>query len=110
MTRPIRLRPAADRDLDEQAAYLAEKAGLEVALRFYDAAAVTLQQIALAPDLGELRAAADPRLAGLRIRRIEGFARHLVFYRPADDGIEVVRVLHGARDIDGLLPAADEED
>ena len=26
-------------------------------------------------------------------------ARYVVFYRPAADGIEVVRVLHGARDI-----------
>jgi hypothetical protein len=28
-----------------------------------------------------------------------------VFYRPAAGGIEIVRVLHGARDIAGLLVA-----
>jgi hypothetical protein len=30
----------------------------------------------------------------------------VVFYRPVDGGIEVIRVLHGARDIDNIL--ADE--
>ena len=34
------------------------------------------------------------------------FPKYLVFYRPITDGIEVIRVLHGARDLDGIL--ADE--
>jgi len=28
---------------------------------------------------------------------------YLVFYLPLDDGIEVVRVLHGSREIDALF-------
>jgi toxin ParE1/3/4 len=28
---------------------------------------------------------------------------YLIFYRPLADGIEIVRVLHGARDIDSLF-------
>jgi toxin ParE1/3/4 len=95
--------PAADRDLDDQAAYLAREASLEVAFRFYDAADATFHQIARMPGLGERRDSIHPRLDGLRIRRIDGFAHHLVFYRPTDDGIDIVRVLHGARDIDGAL-------
>ena len=31
------------------------------------------------------------------------FATTIVFYRALSEGIEVFRVLHGARDIDGLL-------
>jgi len=27
----------------------------------------------------------------------------LIFYRPIEDGIEVIRVLHGAREIEQLL-------
>jgi plasmid stabilization system protein ParE len=34
MTLPYRVSPAADRDLDDQAAYLAAEASLEIALRF----------------------------------------------------------------------------
>ena len=28
---------------------------------------------------------------------------YLIFYRPIEQGIEVIRVLHGARDVDALL-------
>jgi plasmid stabilization system protein ParE len=31
------------------------------------------------------------------------FAKYLVFYRPVANGIEIFRVLHGARDIEGIL-------
>ncbi len=34
---------------------------------------------------------------------IRGFENYLVFYRPIEEGIEVTRVLHGARDIRGIL-------
>ena len=39
------------------------------------------------------------RLAGLRRFPVKGFAKYLLFYMPRAGGIEVVRVLHGARDI-----------
>ncbi len=103
MTSSYRVLPAADTDLDDQAAYLAREASLEVALRFYDAAAATFEELARMPGLGERRPTADPRLEGLRVGRIRGFEKHLIFYRPVADGIEIVRVLHGARDIDRLL-------
>ena len=103
MTVPYHVRPAAERDLDDLAAYLAQEAGLETALRFYDAVAATFEQIARSPGLGEIWKSTDRRLVGLRVRRTEGFSNHLVFYRPAPDGIEVVRVLHGARDADRVL-------
>jgi toxin ParE1/3/4 len=105
MTGHYSIRPAADRDLDSQAEYLAREASLETALRFYDAAATTFEKLAGMPGLGEPRESADPRLAGLRVWRIEGFRNHLVFYRRADGGIEIVRVLHAAHDIDTVLDA-----
>jgi toxin ParE1/3/4 len=39
----------------------------------------------------------------LRVSGIEGFEKYLVFYRPVDDGIEVVRVIHAARDLGSVL-------
>ena len=53
--------------------------------------------------LGERWPSANPRLAGLRSWRIEGFEKHLIFYRPADDGIDIVRVIHAARDVGTVL-------
>jgi hypothetical protein len=39
----------------------------------------------------------------LRIWRIDGFPNHLSFHRHIDGAIEIVRVLHGARDIGAVL-------
>lgn len=39
--------------------------------------------------------------------RVRGFARYLVFYREAPGAIELVRVLHGARDIGAALGEKD---
>jgi toxin ParE1/3/4 len=103
MTERYRVLPAADRDLDDQAAYLAREASLDKALRFYDAASATFERIARMPGIGELRESANARLEGLRVSRIEGFEKHLIFYRVGDAGIDIVRVIHGARDIDRIL-------
>ena len=59
------------------------------------------------PGMGERRESANPRLAELRVWRVEGFEKHLIFYRPTQGGIEIVRVLHGARDIDSVLESED---
>jgi plasmid stabilization system protein ParE len=42
-------------------------------------------------------------LAGLRIWRVDGFPDHLIFYRPIEGGIEIIRILPAARDIDAVL-------
>ena len=55
------------------------------------------------PELGAARSFANPKLAGLRMWPIKGFEKQLVFYRPVKEGIEVIRVLHAARDIGPLL-------
>jgi len=35
--------------------------------------------------------------------------RYIIYYRPLPDGVEVIRVLHGARDLNAM-PHFDEED
>jgi toxin ParE1/3/4 len=110
MTLRYHVLPAADRDLDDQAAYLAQEASLETALRFYDAASVTFGKLARMPGIGQQRESPNPRLAGLRVWRVEGFEKHLIFYRPVNEGIEIVRVLHGARDIDSILANQSDDD
>ncbi|MSV35883.1 MAG: type II toxin-antitoxin system RelE/ParE family toxin [Bryobacterales bacterium] len=42
-------------------------------------------------------------LAGLRRFPVHGFENYLVFYVPHSVGIDVVRVLHGARDIGNMI-------
>jgi toxin ParE1/3/4 len=103
MTGHYHVLPAADRDMDDQAAYLASHASLETALRFYDAANSTFGTLAGMPSIGERWPSANPRLAELRVWRIKGFENLLIFYRPSDDGIDIVRILHAARDLENAL-------
>ena len=103
MTPRFTILPAANQDLDDHAEYLAAEASLEAALRFYDAADESFTFLAQNPGVGAPRTSRNPALAGVRVWRVHGFAKHVIFYRAAPDGIEVVRVLHGHRDIDALL-------
>jgi len=34
---------------------------------------------------------------------VKGFERYLIFYRPLTDGVEILRAIHGARDIERLF-------
>lgn len=40
----------------------------------------------------------DPALAGLRLWPVPGFEKFRICYIPREDHIDVLRVLHGARD------------
>ena len=106
MTGEYRILPRALEDLDDHMVYLATVAGAATAWRFEDAADRTFARLARMPGLGERHDSSRPQLAELRIGRVEGFDNHLAFYRPIEGGIEVVRVLHGARDIDRALEEA----
>ncbi|MGA2030454.1 MAG: type II toxin-antitoxin system RelE/ParE family toxin [Verrucomicrobiota bacterium] len=49
------------------------------------------------PQMGRSRFELSPELRGFPV------GNYLIFYRPVTDGIEVIRVLHGARDIPELF-------
>ena len=50
------------------------------------------------PEIGSPRTASDPSLAGLRLWPVPGFEKFRICYIPRVDHIDVLRVLHGARD------------
>jgi toxin ParE1/3/4 len=104
MTRIIK-RPAAKLDLIEQADFIAQD-NLEAALRFLDAVEKTFAQLARLPRIGKSRKVKSRVFSNVRQFPITGFEKYLVFYRPIEGGIEVLRVLHGARDLNRLF---DEE-
>jgi len=76
---------------------------LEAALAFYDAVERTYREIARHPKRSLRYELDHPRLKELRRRGVVGFASSLVFYRVDAEGVEVIRVLHGARDIPSVL-------
>jgi toxin ParE1/3/4 len=73
------------------------------ATRVIEAAYETFRSLASTPGLGRPRKFRDPRLKGVRSWHVSGFNNYLVFYRPTSNGIQVLHVYHGARDIDALF-------
>ena len=55
------------------------------------------------PELGTLCRFKSPEAAGVRVWSIKGFENYVIFYRPTGAGIDVVRVIHAARDIEALF-------
>jgi toxin ParE1/3/4 len=102
MPRFLDLHRVAQRDLEECAAYI-RRNNARSALRFLRAAQRTMDRLLAMPGMGSLYESDEPELAGLRFFPVFRFRSYFIFYRPTSNGIEVLRVLHGARDIESLL-------
>lgn len=96
-------RPAAIADLDDAADYLRRQRGPQVAIRFLGQVDATFARLASMPGLGTAYDPDEPMYAGLRYFPVSRYKSYLVFYRPVAGGIEVLRILHGARDLDHIL-------
>jgi toxin ParE1/3/4 len=97
------VRPKADQDLDDQAYYLATEAGSEVGHRFLLAAHETFGILATQPQIGWHFRLKHAALASLRVLRVSGFEKMLLLYLPRRDGVEILRVVHGSRNLQALL-------
>lgn len=95
-------RPQARRDIVAIALHIAGDSP-DAARRFLAGVECAPDAVAAMPGIGAPRRYRHPKLEGLRMIAVQGFDRHLVFYRPTGNGIEVVRVLHAARDIEAVL-------
>jgi toxin ParE1/3/4 len=95
---PVRLRSAAEEDVAGHARHLQERS-VEAAIRFLDAVDAALELIALSPGIGGICRYEKEHLRDMRVLPISGFKSYLVFYRVLPNEIEVIRVLHGARDL-----------
>ena len=109
MSRAVIKLPRAESDLIGFYAHLGEEASIQVADRFLHAVEKTLNLIARSPGIGTAHQTNKPELTGLRSVAVSKFKRYLLFYRAFDDRIELVRVLHGARDIRRIIDANSDE-
>lgn len=97
-------REAAKRDLVEIWVWYAENGGTEVADRFLAASEFTLQTLSTHPEMGFSLILRSAELQGMRRFPVsDGFERILLFYFPLPTGVDLVRVVHGSRDLDQLL-------
>lgn len=98
-------RAVAEADLTEAYLHIGADSP-EAAERLLDAVGDAVALLLENPQAGSPRDFRSLQARGVRSWAPQGFPNHLLFYRSSGDDIEVVRFLHGARD----LPRYLEED
>jgi len=68
--------------------------------RFFAASKKTFALLAAHPGLGRLRSFSYP---GIRSFPIPEFRKYIVFYLPRQTEVQILAVLHGARDLTALV-------
>lgn len=101
--RHVNIRPRAIEDIETCAKHLEVNATPEVALRFRSSIMQTVKQIEAMPGAGSPRQVKNSRLSGLRMRSVPGFRNYLLFYITPQGGVEIVRLFHGAQDVNRIL-------
>lgn len=92
----IRISPRETSDLTEIWSYIADDS-VTNADAFIDKLYETIQVLASQSGSGRRREELAPGILSFP------FARYIIFYRASRDEIEIVRVLHGARDIQTIF-------
>jgi toxin ParE1/3/4 len=102
VSRHIYKKPEARLDLVQHFVYIGEN-NLGAARRFLKAVADDLQKLATMPGMGRMREFRRADLHRVRSWPVSGFENYLIFYEATDERLDVLRVLHGARDIDRIF-------
>lgn len=92
--------PRAKSDLVEIWGYIADDSEAR-ADAFVDMIDQKLSALASKPGMGRAR---DEIAEGIRSFPV---GRYVIFYRPVPEGVEIIRVLHGSRDIEALFQSDD---
>ena len=92
----FRVSPEARADLDEIWLYIAQD-NPDAADKFIQAIISRFPKLAAMPQLGRKREELAAQVRSFPV------GCYVIFYRPAENEIEVVRALHGARDLPPLF-------
>ena len=90
-------------DILEQADWYDVQSGSELAKRWENAITSTVLRIVENPRAGALCNFTAEELHDVRRVPVAGFPRHLVFYQFQGNQILILRVIHGARDLESLF-------
>jgi toxin ParE1/3/4 len=97
-----RIRTVAEQDIRKAVSYYVTNVGASVANDFLSEIEARFGSICEYPDAGSSYYAGITRIVGLRDRTLTRFP-YAIFYVERDDYVEVLRVLHTARDIPRAL-------
>ena len=97
------LSDAAVADILEQADWYESQSGVPLAERWEKAVTSAVLRIVKNPDSGKPCKFHSSELRNLRRTTIAGFPKHLIFYRFSAGDVFILRVVHGARDLERLF-------
>lgn len=109
MAFPIIVRDRATQDIRRQANYILAMGSRDAAEMFLEFAEYAFAQLVITPHMGRVVPLVLSDMGTIRQWRIKNFKDYLIFYKVLEDRVEVLRVLHGMRDLEDLLPFLDEE-
>lgn len=92
--------PESLADIALQADYYAQRENVALAQRFIEAIKTTVRLLASHPWLGKETHYDHPKLADIRFFLVrKPFDKHLIFYRVSGSTLDIIRVIHGLRDL-----------
>jgi plasmid stabilization system protein ParE len=94
---------AARADMLRQVGYYSSIGRDDVANRFLDRVRTSIEAIARMPLAGAPKHFDSVALAGMRSRSVDAFDVIRIYYLVSDEAVTILRILHGRRDIDGIL-------
>lgn len=97
------LSDAAAADIVEQADWYQRQSGPALAERWENAATSAITRVVSRPAVGTPCEFRSRELRTLRRANIPGFRKHLLFYTFDSEEVFIIRVVHGARDLEQLL-------
>lgn len=100
------IRPVAAQDIEEIIDYLVEE-NTSAAQNFIKDLEDAFELLAANPKVGTKREYRSEALSGMRMFPLKKFSTYLVFYLADKQTIDIVRILHGHRDIEQLFTAKD---
>ena len=94
---------AAAADIVEQADWYEEQSGAELTRRWGKAVTSAVLRIIDYPRAGAISKFQHSELSNVRRVLIPGFPKHLIFYQLRKSEILILRIVHGARDLESLF-------
>lgn len=98
MKRRVALRQTAREDVIESYLFIGRDSP-DAAERFLQAAEKSCDALADMPEIGHRWESEDQRLQDVRVWHVQEFENWLIFYRVTENDVDILRVIHGARDI-----------
>jgi toxin ParE1/3/4 len=102
MTKGFTFLQSAERDIEEIVDYISHDSA-QAATTFRLAIQGVCEMLVDIPEAGSARNFRNPEMKGLRMLPVRKFDKYLIFYRSTPEGLEIVRVVHGARDLPSLF-------